>query len=93
MVEVADRAGLREKPLLDRRQRSRGGIGRRRRGLRAPGDLGERRDRLMLKNLSRGDCDSVGAGARHQLNRLDRVSACLEEVIIDADAVDAEEFC
>jgi hypothetical protein len=54
--------------------------------------LGELRDRLVAKQLLDGQLEAAPARARDCLDAADRVSAEREEVVLDADGLDAEDL-
>ena len=84
---------LLEEPVLDRRQRHDAGRGlfrRRAHGRSRGDDLGELRDRRMLEEIARRQAQAALVAARDDLDAEDRIAAELEEMIVDADALDAQ---
>ena len=97
LVEVVDPGrGVVEEPALRRREVRRSGL----RGLvgsdgvagvGAAGDGGELGDGLALEQLGHAELETGGACPGHDLQAQDGVAAQLEEVVVDADAVDADD--
>src|SRR3954451_16473593 len=93
MIEVTRlHQSLFEEPALDRYQRrlarnqpllSDYGHG-------APGHHGEVRNGLLLEHLPRSEVQTGTVGPRHHLDRLDRIAAERKEIVVNADAIEAE---